>query len=439
MAKKKVELSQEEKDALAAIENGSEKVEESEQLDELSKATLGSYVKKASKDIKNHKNVENIVGNSKDSDYHDHSEYAKKSYRDKIVKRSGEIVSKREKGISSAVDRLTKESEIIENQEEQEMTKIDETAAHDSLKPNSHPAENPASKVETMKAIIGHLAGMTSDELTKLWDETLSVSKSHVANAKDNSASNRASVSMKPSDAVKEELSVIFDGQELSEDFKDRATTLFEAAVQMTLTTEISRLEEEFETKLAEEIEKSVSEVTESVEKYLDYVAEQFIEENKIAIESTLRAELAETFVEKIRAIFEESHIDLPLEKVDVVEEQNLKIASLEESLNKAIEKVTALQEQLVQVDKEKVFAEVSEGLVLTQVDKFKKLAEAISFDGDLDSYKGKLELVKENFVTKEESKKPAKIDLNESVEEENKPIYENSMTKLAKAIKLSR
>jgi hypothetical protein len=131
-------------------------------------------------------------------------------------------------------------------------------------------------------------------------------------------------------------------------------------------------------------------------------------------------------------------NINLPEEEINVVEEMKLKVAQLEEQLDQSIRANNELQEKIMSTDKDKVFNEVAEGLVLTQVSKFKKLAETISFDGDLEVYKGKLQLVKENFITKEEPKKPANIDLNESVDGDEVKTDNTIINKYSQAIKKS-
>jgi len=415
-----------------------ELVENIETLDELSKKTLGSYINSAHMD-KSHAAHEIGRENEKSAS----GQTPDFKYRSDNNKKHG----KRSGGIGMAVQKLTggakvmaKESEEISQEEQEKMTKkIEETAAAESLSPNSHPDSNPASKIEAMKAVIGAMAAMTSDELTKFWNETLANSKTHVANAPDNSAHNKATISAKSSAAVKEDMAVIFDGQELSEEFKDKATTLFEAAISLQVTTEVARLEEEYKTKLEEALEEHVKTVSEAVESYLDYTVEQWMTENKVEIESALRSEITEEAISRIKQVFEDLNINLPEEKVDIVEELQLKVSELEAQLDKSIRSNNDLQEQLVSTEKKKIFDEIAEGLVLTQADKFKKLAEAISFDGDLEVYKGKLLLVKENFVTKDEPKKPANIDLNESVEaDENVKINNPVINRYSQAIKNS-
>lgn len=253
----------------------------------------------------------------------------------------------------------------------------------------------------------------------------------------DNSASNKASISMKASAAAKEEVEKMFDGEELTEAFKEKATTFFQAAVHARLEEETARLEEEFNTRLEEQVAVIVEDLSTKVDDYLNYVVEQWMEENEVAIESSLRSEITEQFIEGFRELCIENNVELPEDKIDVVGELGSQIDELESKLNEAVNANIELKKALDEQTKELVFAEVAEGMAATQVDKFATLAEGVDFD-DAETYKRKLELVKENYFT--EKKTGALIseseeDSAEGIQEQAAPALSGPVANYVKAI----
>lgn len=214
----------------------------------------------------------------------------------------------------------------------------------------------------------------------------------------DTSAQNKASVSMK------EDMDAMFAGEELSEQFKEKATTFFEAAVHARVQEKIATLETEYEGKLTEQVTVIAEELSAKVNDYLDYVVEQWMEENEVAIESSLRSEITEDFINGLKQLFTEHYIDIPEEKVSVVEELAQQVEELQSKLNASIDEQIELTKKLESQAQELIFAEVSEGLAATQADKFKTLAEGVEYT-DAETYKRKLEIVKESYFT---GKKPA-------------------------------
>jgi hypothetical protein len=203
--------------------------------------------------------------------------------------------------------------------------------------------------------------------------------------------------SKKSRNIYKEDVDEMFAGEELTEEFREKATTLFEAAVNVRLVVEAAKLEEKYETLLEEVIEEHTKETVENLDKYLNYVVESWMKENEVAIESTLRNELAEDFINGLKNLFVEHYIDIPEEKIDVIESLTDKVTSLEEELNNAIEHVAELESNLMEAKKIEIIHELSEDLTLSQVEKFTALAEGITYD-DLDVFKRKLSIVKENY-----------------------------------------
>ena len=195
-----------------------------------------------------------------------------------------------------------------------------------------------------------------------------------------------------------EDVNALFaDDSTISEEFKSKVSTIFEARVQ----DRIAQLEEETEARYAGMLEEAVESIkqdlTEKVDDYLSYIVEQWMEENQIAIESGLRAEMTEDFIAGLRNLFAENYIDVPAEKVDLVEELAAKVEELEGKLNEEIDRGVSYAKALVESRKTELTREVCEGLTATQVEKIKSLAESVEFSTE-DEYKEKLETIRENY-----------------------------------------
>lgn len=228
----------------------------------------------------------------------------------------------------------------------------------------------------------------------------------------DTSAQNKASV------AMKEDMEAMFAGEELSEQFKEKATTFFEAAVHARVQERIESLEEEYESKLNESIQSFAEDMTAKIDEYMDYVVEEWFKENEVAIESALRSEIAEEFIEGLKNLFAEHYINVPEEKVDVIEELAAQVDELQEKINVSLEENIELKKVIDEQTRQLVFAEVSEGLVVSQVDKLKTLAEGVAFD-DAESYKHKLETLKEGYFT---GKRPSQLIVESEIESAESP-----------------
>jgi hypothetical protein len=227
----------------------------------------------------------------------------------------------------------------------------------------------------------------------------------------DMSAQNKATIATKAA-AMKEHIDAMFNGEDLSEDFKEKASTIFEAAIQSRLSEEIAELEEQYSTKLEEALEEVSAEMTSKLDDYLNYCVEQWMKENEVAIEHSLRTEITEEFMEGMKKLFAENYIEIPEDKLNVLEELTATVEQLETKLNDQINENIELSKSISEYSKHEIFDQVAEGLVMTQVEKLRQLAEGIDFDGT-DNYKRKLVLVKENYFPT----KPASQDMKEEDE----------------------
>jgi hypothetical protein len=197
---------------------------------------------------------------------------------------------------------------------------------------------------------------------------------------------------------AKDDIDALFaDDQNISEEFKSKVTTIFEARV----IDRIQQIEEETEAKYAGMLEEAIESVRaqleEKVDDYVNYVVEQWLEENAIAIESGLRAELAEDFISGLHKLFAENYINVPEDKVELVDELATKVEQLESKLNEEIEKSIGYKKSLIEVTKQQVTRSVCEGLTETQVEKIKSLAESVEFSTE-EEYENKLETIRENY-----------------------------------------
>jgi hypothetical protein len=216
---------------------------------------------------------------------------------------------------------------------------------------------------------------------------------------------------------VSEGLLTLF-GDDLSEEFKEKVTTLFEAAMNDRVASEKARLQEEKEA----EIEALKAELTEQVDTYMTYVVEQWMKENQVAIDNQLRSDISENFISGLKNLFVENYIEVPEDKIDLVDDMASHVVELEDKLNEAIAENIEMKQMINEAQMEAVFDEVSEGLADTQAEKLKVLVEGIVFE-DVDSYRKKVEIIKENYFA---DKKKTGTDI---VEDEQAAIDPDSET----------
>lgn len=198
---------------------------------------------------------------------------------------------------------------------------------------------------------------------------------------------------------VKEDIDALMNGEELSEEFKQKATTIYEAAVMNRVKQEVARLEEEFEAKLQESVAQNVEGLVEQVDGYLGYVAEQWIAQNEIALERGMKSEILEGFVDGLKDLFEEHYIDVPEERFDVLGEMEQKMSELESKLNEQVAANIEMSKALAEGKRTEIVKTVSEGLTDTQNEKFLGLVEELSYE-DSESFEKKVKTIRENYFT---------------------------------------
>ena len=199
---------------------------------------------------------------------------------------------------------------------------------------------------------------------------------------------------------VKEDVSALISGEDLSEEFKIKAATIFEAAVKSKIRSEVERMEESYAVQLEEDTEVVKEELSEKVDGYLSYVVEEWMRENEIAVERGLKGEIAEDFISGLKQLFEDHYIDVPDEKYDILEAQSEKISELEEKLNTSIQENVERRKVVESLTRDAIMYEMSEELTVTEMEKFKSLTEELEFVSE-ESFRQKLDTLKEGYFPK--------------------------------------
>lgn len=234
---------------------------------------------------------------------------------------------------------------------------------------------------------------------------------------------------------VEKQIQSIF-GDDLSEEFKSKATSIFEAAVIARVNSEMETVVAKLEEQNAEQLVEYKEALVEKIDGYLNYVVEQWMEENQVAIDNGLRAEITEGFIQGLKNLFVESYIEVPEDKYDVVEDLAQKVEELTAKLNETIDENVALSHEYIELKKQVVFEEVTKNLASTETEKLKKLVEGVDFDSE-ELFKEKINVIKENYFPKVTGKSPEKTLVEETG---TTPVFDSgdTMSKYVQAISRS-
>ena len=233
---------------------------------------------------------------------------------------------------------------------------------------------------------------------------------------------------------IKSDVDALIGDSDLSEEFKQKAATIFEAAIKSKVKAEAQRLEGEYETKLKENTESHKAEMVEKVDSYLNYVVEEWMKENQIAIERGIKGEIAEDFIGGLKKLFEDHYIDVPDDKYNVLEDQASKIEELEKKLNESIEKNVELNKANGELKRQDIIDETSQDLADTAKEKFNKLAEEVEYSNE-DDFRTKVKTIKESYFGKKEVKENDEIDNVAAGESSDSGDLSNAMAAYAAAI----
>ena len=280
-----------------------------------------------------------------------------------------------------------------------------ETGIKTTMKEAEHDDDDDADDDEDEKMskddMINAMKKMSGEKLAAAYEAAMGMDKTdemaHGKEKKDKAKSEAVENRLKSID-VSEHVNALVDGEgDLSEEFKSKAATIFEAAVKSKVRSEVERMEDEYKTELEENITATKDELTEKVDTYLNYVVEEWMKENELAIERGLKGEIAEDFISGLKQLFEDHYVDVPDEKYDVLEAQSEKISELEGRINEMMEEQIQSKSENAELVKEQVMSEVSSDLADTEVEKFKGLVEDVDFSNAA-SYREKLETLKESY-----------------------------------------
>lgn len=319
------------------------------------------------------------------------------------------------------------------NAEQQSVASVDKAGdaskkapARKGDKSNAEPM--PKTKAGIINAMFSKMNNMKTEDLKAMYTGLGEA----VESAEDAVSKEQVEISVDFS----EDLNALVESEAtLSEEFKDKAGLIFEAAIKSKLAEEIDRLEAQYNEELAEELARSQGELVEKVDSYLNYVVENWMEENKVAIQAGLRTEIAENFITGMKDLFTESYITVPDEKVDLVDELAEHVESLESELNSATAHTMSVLEELETLRREKVIREASRDLADTQAEKLNDLAEKIDFDS-VEDFKKKIATLKESYFGNKSN--PAEDISDELAEDpsENVQIHNDVMQSYLSALK---
>ena len=350
-----------------------------------------------------------------------------------------EIVAEAPKAKVKEDDDEDEDDDDEEEEEEDEQVKKEEVKV-------------PSTKAQMIKTLFDKVNGMKKEEVSAKWKELMGIAEAEDlggaspedAKPDDDSQAigkkkKKIKISM-PEINVKEDIDALVEGEELSEEFKTKASTIFEAAVHQKVmevaTEKIDELEKEYQTNLQEEIVSFRDELTEKVDGYLNYVVEEWMKENELALDSSLKSELTEEFIGGLKNLFTEHYIEVPDEKVDIVESLYDKVEELEGKLNSQIDDNVQVTSELNEYRKDKILEEVCEDLADTQSEKMKSLVEGVSYEDDKDDFENKVKTIKESYFPNQtkQDENVEQVDASEG-EEVSEPKMNNIMEAYSKAI----
>jgi len=307
--------------------------------------------------------------------------------------------------------RKIKEQDDEEEVEDEEEVKEENGDDEEDEEEVEEAYTTPKTKAGMVKAIYDSLNSMKkaelSDSFTKILGSTLVEEDEEEESDDEEKDPKYEAKKLKKEDLeldVKEDIDAILSGEELSEEFKTKASTIFEAAVSAKVISAVNErieaFEDDYNKELSEAKEDHKVAITEKVDNYLNYVVEEWVKENELAVEKGIRSELVEDFMTGLKNLFQEHYIDIPEEKVDLVDDLFEKVEELEKQLDETVNNNVAIKKELSQFQKEETLREVSGDLADTEKEKLEKLSEGVDYE-DSEQYKEKLEVIKENYFPK--------------------------------------
>ena len=305
------------------------------------------------------------------------------------------------------------EVEMTDDQETiSEKEKTDE-GMHDDKKEGMHGEMSKMEMIKAMKDMETEMKEMDKKMVMSMYHkmkEMMAKEMSHEESEKE--ALKKEAVEQRIKEInVQEHVDALMSGEgDLSDDFKKKAATVFESAVKSKVRDEVTRLQENYDSELEEATKSVKSDLTEKVDTYLNYVVEEWMKENELAVERGLKGEIAEDFIAGLKQLFEDHYVDVPDEKYDVLQAQSDKIAELEEKVNKTLEESINFKKSNDELTRNKVISESTSDLADTEIEKFKELTQDVEFE-DEDNFKEKLDTLKESYFPKVKKEASETID----------------------------
>ena len=327
---------------------------------------------------------------------------------------------------------------------DQKMGKLQNETEHDQELEDVQ--EIPKLKSDILAGLVDHMKGLKKEDLEKLYgsyileqddedEEEEEEEDDDEKKEKDQEASESITQRIESMD-LSDDVAALIEGDDLSEEFKSKAATIFEAAVKSKVRSELENMQSENDSIMGDLAESTMTDVVEKVDDYLNYVVEQWMTDNELAIERGLKGEIAEDFISGLKNLFEDHYIDVPDEKYDILESNLTKIEELEDKLNQQIEENIQLKKQKGELVKESMIADIADGMTDTETEKFVDLVADVEFS-DEESYTEKLQTIKESYfgtgVSETSSDETLLTEEGNGVEE-MQPVS-NSMSTYMKAI----
>ena len=311
----------------------------------------------------------------------------------------------------------------------------------------------PTTKSAMVSALFDKVNGLKKEDVSKRFKDLMAVIEAEDLGGEtpddakpegDSTAIGKKKKKIKismPEINVKEDIDALVEGEELSEEFKSKASTIFEAAVHQKVmevaASKVDEMEKEYQTELQEEIVSFRDELTDKVDGYLNYVTEEWMKENELALESSLKSEITEEFMSGLKDLFTEHYIEVPEEKVDIVENLFDKVEDLEGQLNTQVQDNIKIKQELNEYRKDKILEEVCDDLADTQSEKMKSLVEGVTYEDDSEKFEEKVKTIKENYFpeTIKKDENVEQIDSSSEVAEKSEPKMNHIMEAYSKAI----
>ena len=342
-------------------------------------------------------------------------------------------------------------SKVKEDDDEDEDDDDEEEEEEEQVKKEE--VKVPSTKTAMISALFDKVNGLKKEDVSKRFKDLMDVIEAEdlggetpddAAPEGDKVAIGKKKKKIKvamPEINVKEDIDALVEGEELSEEFKTKASTIFEAAVHQKVmevaASKVDEMEQEYQSELQEEIVSFRDELTDKVDGYLNYVVEEWMKENELALESSLRSEITEEFMGGLKDLFKEHYIEVPDEKVDIVENMFDKVEDLEGQLNDKVQDNIKLKSELNEYRKNKILEEVCDDLADTQSEKMKSLVEGVSYEDDSEKFEEKVKTIKENYFpeTIKQDENVEQLDSSSEVSEKSEPKMNHIMEAYSKAI----